>query len=253
MDKLFGLIGYPISHSWSANYFAEKFRSENIKGCHYKLFPLMEIGEFEDLIASEHDLLGLNVTIPYKEQVIPFLDQLDKSAREIGAVNTIKITQREKVVFKKGFNTDVVGFEKSLDHFNVVIPDRALILGTGGASKAVDWVLRKRGCKTIFATRARKNENQITYEDLGKTSLDDFPLIINTTPLGMHPDVDKTPGLPYHTLKSNQTLYDLIYNPAETMFLKKGKEKGCKTIGGLYMLQQQAEAAWQIWTADTVI
>jgi shikimate dehydrogenase len=253
MDKLFGLIGYPISHSWSANYFAEKFRNENISGCQYKLFPLKEIGEFADLINSEQDLLGLNVTIPYKEQVIPFLDHLDNSAREIGAVNTIKIIRKEKDVFKKGFNTDVVGFERSIDYFKVEIPDRALILGTGGASKAVDWVLRKLGCETKFATRTSKNENQITYEELGKSQLDEYPLIINTTPLGMYPHVDEIPELPYHKLKSNQTLYDLIYNPEETMFLKKGKEKGCKTIGGLYMLQQQAEAAWQIWTAETEI
>jgi shikimate dehydrogenase len=250
MDKLFGLIGYPISHSWSANYFAEKFRDENIPGCRYNLFPLKTIQEFPDLLNSEPDLLGLNVTIPYKEQVISFLDQLDKSAKEIGAVNTIKISRNKNDIFKKGYNTDVIGFEKSLDYFNITIPEKALILGTGGASKAVEWVLGKHGCKTVLVSRNKKNENQTTYEDLKSQSLEGFPLIVNTTPLGMQPNIDKLPELPYHTLSADHTLYDLIYNPAETLFLKKGKEKGCRIFGGLYMLQQQAEAAWQIWTSE---
>ena len=250
MNKLFGLLGYPLSHSWSANYFTEKFRKENIPGCRYNLFPLKNIQEFPDLINSEPDLLGLNVTIPYKEQVISFLDQLDKSAKEIGAVNTIKILRNKNEIFKKGYNTDVIGFEKSLDHFSITIPEKALILGTGGASKAVEWVLGKHGCKTVHVSRNKRNEKQITYEELKKLSLEGFPLIVNTTPLGMHPGVNDLPDLPYHTLNSDHTLYDLIYNPPETLFLKMGKEKGCKTHGGLYMLQQQAEASWQIWTSE---
>ncbi len=253
MDKLFGLIGHPLTHSWSANYFTEKFRKENILGCRYNLFPLKDIQEFPDLINSEPDLLGLNVTIPYKEQVISFLDKLDKSAKEIGAVNTIKIVRHKNAILKKGDNTDVIGFEKSLDFFNITIPEKALILGTGGASKAAEWVLARKGCKTVFVSRDKKEKNHITYKELKKLSLEGFPLIVNTTPLGMHPGIDKFPELPYHTLKENHTLYDLIYNPSETLFMHKGKEKGCKTVGGLYMLQQQAEAAWKIWTANDKI
>jgi len=253
MNKVFGLIGYPLSHSWSANYFADKFRKENIDGCRYNLFPLKDIAEFPGLIASEPDLLGLNVTLPYKEQVIQFMDQLDQSAKEIGAINTIKIVRNKKAILKKGFNTDVIGFEKSLDYFNITIPRKALILGTGGASKAVEWVLKKHGCNAVFVSRNKKEKNHITYQELKKLSLEEYPLIINTTPLGMHPGIDKFPELPYQSLKSNHTLYDLIYNPAETLFLKNGKEKGCKTVGGLYMLQQQAEAAWKIWTANDKI
>ena len=247
MNKLFGLIGYPLSHSWSANYFADKFRKENIKECHYELFPLKNIGEFKSLVDSEPDLLGLNVTIPYKEQVIPLLDKIEKSAKEIGAVNTIKIKRNENKTIKTGYNTDVIGFEKSLDNFNIEVPDKALILGTGGASKAVEWVLRKSGCEIVFVTRSKKKEDHITYDELINHSIESFQLIVNTTPLGMHPGINKLPDFPFHKLKENQTLYDLIYNPSETLFLKKGKEKGCKTVGGLYMLQQQAEAAWQIW------
>ncbi len=253
MDKLFGLLGYPLSHSWSANFFAEKFRKENIMGCRYNLFPLKKIQELPDLINSEPDLLGLNVTIPYKEQVISFLDQLDESAKEIGAVNTIKIVRNKNTIFKKGYNTDAIGFEKSLEYFNITMPKKALILGTGGASKAVEWVLGKYGCEIVFVTRNKKNENHITYDELKNQSIESFQLIVNTTPLGMHPGIDKLPDLPYRKLKENQTLYDLVYNPAETLFLKKGKEKGCKTVGGLYMLQQQAEAAWNIWTANDKI
>ncbi len=252
MDKLFGLIGFPLSHSWSASYFTDKFRTENIKGFQYMLFPLKDIAEFEKLIASEPDLMGLNVTIPYKEQVIPYLDQLDESAKEIGAVNTIKFIRTEDKIFSKGFNTDVTGFEKSLDYYKVEVPEKALILGTGGASKSVDQVLRKLGCKTTFVTRKRKSDNQITYEELNKIDIRHFELVVNTTPLGMYPKIEEFPEFPYYSLTKSHTLYDLVYNPTETMFLKKGKAKGCKIVGGLYMLQQQAEAAWKIWTTESI-
>lgn len=249
MEKVFGLIGYPVSHSWSANYFSEKFSKENLKNHHYELFPIKDLSAFPELISSYPNLVGLNVTIPHKENIIPFLHDLDLSAADIGAVNTIKFIRSNSNLFLKGFNTDVIGFEKSLEYFKIDVPQKVLILGTGGAAKAVEWVLKKKNCQINLVTRNPGKPGQISYSDIKQKSLEDYTLIINTTPLGMYPDIENMPDLPYHTLTKNHVLYDLIYNPEETLFLQQGKERGCKTVNGLYMLQQQAEAAWSIWNS----
>lgn len=247
--KTLGLIGYPVSHSWSANYFNEKFRKENLTGFHYKLFPLEDISELPQLIQSEPTMVGLNVTIPHKENVLVYLYELDEAAKEIGAVNTIKIKRNGKTL-TKGFNTDVIGFEKTLVKYGVNLPVKTLVLGTGGASKAVEWVLRKHHCEILFVSRFKKRKNDLNYQELSDVLLSEYPLIINTTPLGMYPDVSQLPPMPYHTLSRKNILFDLIYNPEITLFLRQGIKAGCKTINGMYMLEQQAEAAWKIWNKN---
>jgi shikimate dehydrogenase len=249
MEKLYGLIGYPLSHSFSANYFARKFKTENIPYSKYLNFPIDDISDFPGLINEHVNLKGLNVTIPYKELILPYLDEISLAAKEIGAVNTIKIIRSAGAdVFTRGYNTDVFGFEESLKVYNVPHPKRALILGTGGASKAVEWVLKQYQTEIIFATRSPMSDNHIAYQDINESHIQSFQLVVNTTPLGMYPDKEKCPPLPYHCANPETTFFDLIYNPAETLFMKKAKERNCKTINGLFMLEQQAEKAWQIWT-----
>jgi shikimate dehydrogenase len=253
MEKLYGLIGYPLSHSFSARYFAQKFKEENIPDCKYLNFPIDDISEFKGLLNEHVNLKGLNVTIPYKEQILPFLDEVSTAAKEIGAVNTIKIFRESRSeVYTKGFNTDVFGFEESLRVFNVAQPKRALILGTGGASKAVEWVLQQYQTEILFASRSPSKENHIHYSDINENLFQSFLLVINTTPLGMYPITEKYPPLPYQATNPATTFFDLIYNPDETVFLKKGRERNCKTINGMFMLEQQAEKAWQIWNEQEV-
>lgn len=247
MEKLYGLIGYPLSHSFSAGYFAQKFAKENIRHCRYQAFPLEQLSGFQALLAGHSNLFGLNVTIPYKETIIPYLDQLSETAAEIGAVNAVKIFRSDSKIYTLGYNTDVFGFEKSLETNRVSMPQKTLILGTGGASKAVEWVLKKHGCEVVFVSRKPTGENHISYEELEEISLEPYLLVVNTTPLGMHPDKDKSPPIPYHTAGNMHTFFDLIYNPAETLFLSKAKARNSKVINGMYMLEQQAEKAWEIW------
>jgi shikimate dehydrogenase len=249
MDLLYGLIGYPLSHSWSEGYFSEKFRRENIHRVSYKSFPLKDIKEFILLVENYPNLIGLNVTIPYKEQIIPYLNSVSDAVEEIGAVNTIRIFRDHNGIFTKGFNTDVNGFEKSLEHFQIETKGKVLILGSGGASKAASWVLQQKGYDIMFATRRPSQDNHISYEQLKDMGLDTFGLIVNSTPLGMYPNTDKMPELPYDTLTEKHILFDLIYNPSETQFLKQGKERGCRIVNGLYMLEQQAEKSWEIWNS----
>ncbi len=245
-NHLFGLIGYPIAHSFSKKYFSDKFLKEGINDCYYELFPLKDIDELPTLINRYPNIKGLNVTIPYKELVIPFLDEIDESAKEVGAVNTIKIESGKLI----GYNTDVYGFEKSLSRFlnknQLKSINKALILGTGGASKAVKYVLNKLGKSCAFVSRNSK-KGDLTYDDLNEKILSEYQLIINTTPLGMSPKTDAFPKLKYELLDSNHFLYDLVYNPEKTVFLAKGKKQGCKIINGLSMLHLQAEKAWEIW------
>jgi shikimate dehydrogenase len=256
--RCFGLIGYPLSHSFSRKYFKEKFINENLEAHFYQNFPLQEIHEFENILVQNPDLLGLNVTIPYKLDIIPFLDELDETAQAVGAVNTIKIkrlTTGENLAglknnfFLKGYNTDVYGFEMSIrpllqpNHF------KALILGTGGASKAVEYVLKKLGISYLIVSRNPKGDGQVGYKDLNATAVTGFPFIINTSPVGTSPNVDACPDIPYEHLTAANFLYDLVYNPDETLFLKKGKEKGAITQNGLSMLKLQAEKAWEIWNS----
>ena len=243
--KQYGLIGYPLSHSFSKGYFAEKFAKENIVDCKYDVFPLEKIEDFVELCNDKKNLIGLNVTIPYKEKIIPFLDELDETAANIGAVNTIKFSNGKEI----GYNSDAYGFEMSLKPLLKQHHTKALILGTGGASKAVEYVLRKLGISFQYVSR-NKNEKAISYEELNEAIIQHSKLIINTTPIGMYPNIDTAPDIPYNVLTEKHLLYDLVYNPEETLFLKKGKEKGAQTKNGLEMLYLQAERSWEIWNSQ---
>lgn len=248
MKKL-GLIGYPLSHSFSKKYFANKFEEEGIEGYQYDLYPLAEIDLLPKLLKEEADLVGLNVTIPYKQLVIPYLDELNDGAKEIGAVNTIKI-EEDKLI---GYNTDVYGFEYSL--LNLIKASQqdidhlyALILGTGGAAQAVKYVLKKRGIPYQFVSRTKEKASLI-YEDISADIMAKNQLIINTTPLGTAPNTASCPQIPYNLLSKHHLLYDLVYNPKKTVFLEQAEKKGSSTKNGLEMLHLQAEKAWEIWTA----
>ncbi|HET6244070.1 MAG: shikimate dehydrogenase [Bacteroidetes bacterium] len=241
----YGLIGYPLSHSYSKKYFQEKFITEKI-AAHYELFELKTLDEFPALIKN-NTLEGLNVTIPYKQSIIPFLDVLDQTAQETGAVNCIKIIHQENKNLLKGYNTDVYGFKQSIKPFLESKHERALILGTGGASKAVAFVLKQIGIDCLFVSRTSGKPNSIAYQDINEYVIKAHLLIVNTSPLGMFPHPEYFPDLPYSDLTSEHFLYDLIYNPEETVFLKKGKEKGALTMNGISMLHLQAEKSWEIF------
>lgn len=241
--RKFGLIGFPLTHSFSKKYFEEKFQHEEILDCAYDLFSLVSIEEFPFLLESNPELIGLNVTIPYKELVIAFLDELTKEAREIGAVNCIK----RKNGKSEGWNTDCYGFEVSMKKLLTTIPDKIFVLGTGGSSKAVQFVLKKLNLPFVKVSREKKADC-ISYREIA-SAMAERNLFINTTPLGMFPEVNVTPEIPYEQLSEDDFLFDLIYNPSETLFLKKGKEKGCRTKNGLEMLQLQAEKSWEIWNS----
>ena len=244
--KLLGLIGYPLTHSFSEKYFSEKFHSEKISGYEYRNFPIETIGKLPEVLACK-ELIGLNVTIPYKEQVLPFLDELDEVAMQIGAVNTIRITEREGKRHLAGYNTDVYGFRQSLLPHLKPEHKNALILGTGGASKAIRNVLGELGIGFKMVSR-RETGNTLGYHDLCMTVIRKNLLIINTTPLGTFPDVDSFPDIPYDLLTEKHLLYDLVYNPAETKFMMLGMQKGAKAVNGYEMLTLQAEKSWEIWT-----
>ena len=231
--RQFGLIGYPLSHSFSKGYFTEKFLKEGIDDCHYDIFPLESIEDFVDLCEQHKNLAGLNVTIPYKEKIIPFLDELNNEAAAIGAVNTIKFINGKKI----GYNSDCYGFEMSLKPLLKPYHTNALILGTGGASKAVEYVLKKLGISFQYVSR-NKSANTINYDELDELIIHHSKLIINSTPLGMYPNIENSPDISYDFI---------IYNPEETQFLKEGKQRGAQTKNGLEMLYLQAEKSWEIW------
>jgi shikimate dehydrogenase len=256
--RLFGLIGFPLTHSFSEKYFAEKFKRENIADADYKLFPIASIEKLPELIAVNPDLIGLNVTIPYKEKIIPFLDELDEIAKTVGAVNTILITRPSppfsvpRPFFLKGYNTDVYGFRQSIKPFLTSAHERALILGTGGASKAIEFVLNQIGVECIFVSREKKKiagKTILTYDELNSYVIDSCKLIVNCSPVGTFPDINEFPNLPYGSITKEHLLYDLVYNPAETEFLERGKAQGAETMNGLDMLKLQAEKAWEIWNS----
>lgn len=245
MEKVFGLIGQTVSHSFSKSYFDEKFFREGLRDHHYELFPLNNISEIETLIRSTKGLSGLNVTIPYKEQVIQYLDEVDPAAKKIGAVNVIKIKNGKR----KGFNTDMDAFYETIEKW---LPKgktfQALVLGTGGSSKSVQEALSK--LKIPFKLVSRSPAKGVyTYKDLGKKPriINDSNLIINTTPLGMHPNTNTMPPIDYELLTPDHFVYDLIYNPARTMFLQKAEMRGATAKNGLEMLHVQAEKSWNIW------
>lgn len=244
--KLFGLLGKNIAYSFSRGYFSEKFSALNLQKHKYVNFDLQQIENFQATIKANDHLKGMNVTIPYKEEIIPFLNTLDKTAKQIGAVNTIKFTKNGEL---KGYNTDVVGFENSILPLLKKHHKNALILGTGGASKAIAYALKRNNINFTFVSRKPKDKKEISYESLSKEIIDKHTIIINSTPLGTSPNVEKCPDIPYQFITSKHILYDLIYNPAITTFLSKGKEKGATIKNGLEMLKLQAEESWRIWNA----
>ncbi len=244
MDR-YGLLGKNISYSFSKGHFTEKFNAESLNAI-YENFDIPSIAEFSEVL-KEKNLKGLNVTIPYKLDVIPFMDTLDASAKNIGAVNVIKLQENGKLI---GYNSDYFGFKNSLEPLLKPSTKKALILGTGGASKAVAYALKTLNIAYTFVSRTPDtDQNRIAYGDLNKELLASHHLIINCSPLGTHPNVDQCPDIPYEYLTENHILYDLIYNPAETLFLKKGVERGSTTCNGLQMLILQAEKSWEIWKA----
>ncbi|AYN03480.1 MULTISPECIES: shikimate dehydrogenase [unclassified Flavobacterium] len=243
LKRRFGLLGKNISYSFSKGYFTEKFSDEHFKGCSYENFDIPEINHFTTLTKTNPDLKGLNVTIPYKQQVLPFLDKLSKKATLIGAVNTIKFTKKGKL---KGYNTDYYGFKKSLKPLLKSHHKKALILGTGGASKAVAYALDELGILYTFVSREAK-ENIIDYNLINATTFDNYQIIINSTPVGTSPNIEACPAIPYEYFTKKHIAYDLIYNPEETTFLRKAKENGATIKNGYDMLIFQAEKAWKIW------
>lgn len=245
--KGFGLIGFPLAHSFSSAYFKDKFLKEGLKDFRYDLFPLKGISELPVLIDANPHLMGLNVTIPHKVSVIQLLQHLDKIAEAAGAVNTISILRSEGKVILKGYNTDVIGFETSLRPLLKPRHKRALVLGTGGASKAISYVLDKLGIPATFVSRNPINEEYLSYEQLNKAVMEDHQIVIQTTPLGKYPDIETFPPIPYEFLTSEHLLYDLNYNPEVTRFIHLGAEHGAEVKNGLQMLHLQADASWNIW------
>lgn len=248
--KTYGLIGYKLGHSFSKGFFAEKFEKEGLTDCEYINFELDSISEFPTIFSQGKNICGLNCTIPYKQDVIDFLDELDREAALIGAVNTIKVTEKKGKRILKGYNTDVFGFEHSLRPLLKEKHRKALILGTGGASKAVKYLFDSMGIASISATtKEGKGRKEISYGQITPSIMKDHLIVVNTTPLGMFPKVDTFPEIPYELITPDHVLYDLVYNPQETLFLKKGKERGAKTKNGLEMLHLQALRAWEIWNS----
>lgn len=243
--KHYGLIGYPLGHSFSKIYFEEKFAREGIRDAAYELIPLKSIQSLQEMLLTNPLLCGFNVTIPHKQSIIPLLHELDPVAREIGAVNCVKIADGQMT----GFNTDAIGFERSILPFLENRFERALILGTGGSAQAVSYVFRKRGIDTWFASTSAQGDHILSYEGLDRTAMDHFRLIVNCTPVGMYPRVEELPALPYDGISSHHLLYDLIYNPDLTAFLREGQQRGAQIINGKRMLELQAEASWEIWNS----
>lgn len=236
----FGIIGYPLSHSFSPSWFNEKFRKEGVNA-EYSAYPLDDISEFPALVADIR-FSGINVTIPYKQKIIPYLEELDASAQAVGAVNVIRFSDGRMT----GHNSDVYGFKKSLmDFIGEAVVSKALVLGTGGSSMAVIVALAELGI--LYDRVSRDNAKGISYKDLTATALKNYNLIINTTPLGMYPHTNSKPPIPYEALDENYFLFDLIYNPENTLFLSEGLMRGCKVKNGFEMLIFQAEKAWEIW------
>lgn len=245
--RLYGLIGYPLSHSFSAKYFAKKFETENISDADYRLFPLEDISGVTSLLELNPDLKGFNITIPYKVAILPYLEHISDAAKSVGAVNCVKIERNESDIILTGYNTDVYGFRESLASALKPIHKNALVLGTGGAAKAVCYTLHELGINYTLVSRSGNEESVINYSQLTEKIISDNLLIINTSPVGTFPDIDKCPDIPYQFLTNKHLLFDLIYNPAETKFLKLGREEGAATLNGSKMLELQAEKSWEIW------
>lgn len=242
--RYFGLIGKPLVHSFSQRYFTQKFQEESIDAA----YGLYELDKIEDLklLLQQKVFSGLNVTIPYKQSVLPYLAELDETARAVGAVNVIKFVRRSGEVVLKGYNSDVIGFHDSLVPLLRPYHKRALVFGTGGASKAVEYVLRRLGIEVQLVSRQAK-DSVLSYEQITPEVLQSYQLLVNATPLGTFPHVDTCVDIPYQNITNKHLLYDLVYNPQETLFLRYGKERGAQVMNGYAMLRGQAEAAWEIW------
>lgn len=247
MDK-YGLIGYPLGHSFSISYFNEKFENEGIDA-KYINFEIPSIENLKEVLATNPELKGLNVTLPYKEQVIPFLDDISPEAKAIGAVNVIRINHKGKKIHLKGYNSDVIGFTQSIEPMLHNFHKKALVLGTGGASKAIDFGLKSLGLETQFVSRTKK-PGCITYSEVTPDIIDEYNVIVNCTPLGMFPHPNECPELPYEAISNRTILYDLIYNPDKTLFMFKGMEHGATVKNGIEMLLLQAFASWNFWNEN---
>jgi shikimate dehydrogenase len=247
MDK-YGLIGYPLKHSFSISYFNQKFEDEEIDAV-YENFEISTLDLLPEIISSNPNLKGLNVTIPYKQKVMSFLDSISPEARAIGAVNVIKVIHEDDGFTLKGYNSDVIGFTQSIEPMLEKYHKKALVLGTGGASKAVDYGLRSLGLETLIVSRYQR-PGTIQYHDITPDIIKEYNVIVNCTPCGMYPNCDECPELPYEAMDSHTILYDLIYNPDETLFMKKGAAQGANTKNGLEMLLLQAFAGWDFWNTN---
>ncbi len=247
--RLFGIIGYPLGHSFSQKYFTEKFEREQLTDHCYRKFELTDISRLPALIENEPDLQGFNVTIPYKVRVIDYLDEIDETAAGIGAVNTVRVTRREGRPFLQGFNTDAPAFRESLLKNLITLPESALVLGTGGAAKSVVHTLIDLNIIAIPVSR-QPVRGGYSYDELPGDVISEAGLIVNATPLGTEPDVEAMPPIDYSYLREGQMLFDLVYNPPVTSFLALGEEHGCQTVNGEEMFLVQAELAWEIWNAE---
>ncbi|MGC4039172.1 MAG: shikimate dehydrogenase [Chitinophagaceae bacterium] len=242
--KLYGLIGFPLTHSFSKKYFSDKFEQLGLTGYRYENFPIASIDLLPQILKDNPQLAGLNVTIPHKESIVALLHEQSDAVKKIGACNCIKIQDGRL----SGYNTDVVGFEQTLLTKLKPYHKKALILGTGGAAKAVEFVLEKLKIEFNYVSR-KKGMDHLTYEQLTTAIVEEYSLIVNTTPVGMYPTINEAPPIPYEALSANHLLYDLIYNPAKTLFLQKGEEKGAAILNGMEMLIIQAEESWKIWNS----
>ena len=247
--RLFGIIGYPLGHSFSQKYFTEKFTRENLSDHVYRKFELTSMDLLPDLLESEHELCGFNVTIPYKIQIISYLDEIDGIAAEIGAVNTVTVTRRDGRAYLKGYNTDAPAFRESLLKNLITLPETALVLGTGGAARSVIHTLLDLNIRAIPVSRNPVKDGY-SYYDLPGEIISEAGLIVNTTPLGTAPDVEASAPIDYSFLREGQLLFDLIYNPSVTQFLKSGEVHGCQTVNGEEMFLIQAAMAWKIWNEE---
>ena len=248
--KTFGLIGYRLGYSFSKGFFTDKFEKEGLTDYEYVNFELDSISEFPEIFKKNDHIAGLNCTIPYKQQIMSYLDEIDEEAKQVGAINTVKVIRTGEQVQLKGFNTDIYGFENSLMPMLTEKHKKALILGTGGASKAIKHILNKNGISYLSASIEEELADQeIRYEQIDESVLKEHLIIINATPLGTFPKVDTCPSIPYESITADHVLFDLVYNPEQTLFLKKGLEQGATTKNGLEMLHLQAIKAWEIWNS----
>jgi len=250
--RQFGLIGKSLTHSFSENYFNNKFLALGLKDVQYNLLSINNLNELRDKILENPSLIGLNVTIPFKIDVLDYIDELDETAKTIGAVNTLKIKRHDNKINIKGYNTDYLGFSDSIKLLDYKIPKKALILGTGGASRAVAYTLKLFNIDFLFVSRQQRNETTINYNNLTKNILSHYTLIINTTPLGMYPDTESFPDIPFQYLSKKHLLFDLVYNPEETVLLQKALQQNAYICNGLNMLYAQAEYSWKIWNDETL-